>query len=46
MFGTDFLAPKQEVPQFELFEQTLADMPKEVQAKIFRDNARELLKLA
>ena len=46
MFGTDFLAPKQGVPQFELFEEQLADLPTEVQAKIFRDNARRLLKLA
>ena len=46
MFGTDFLAPKQGVPQFELFEEQLADLPKEVQAKVFRDNARRLLKLA
>lgn len=45
MFGTDFLAPKQAVPQFELFEQKLADLPAEVRAKIFRDNARKLLKL-
>ena len=45
LFGTDFLAPKQAVPQFELFEQKLADLPMDVQAKIFRDNARGLLKL-
>jgi predicted TIM-barrel fold metal-dependent hydrolase len=45
LFGTDFLAPKQAVPQFELFEQKLADLPQDVQAKIFRDNARGLLKL-
>jgi predicted TIM-barrel fold metal-dependent hydrolase len=45
MFGTDFLAPKQEVPQFELFEQKLADLPTEVKAKILRDNARKLLGL-
>jgi predicted TIM-barrel fold metal-dependent hydrolase len=45
-FGTDFLAPEQGVPQFELFEQTLADLPADVQAKIFRDNARKLLGLA
>ena len=46
MFGTDFLSPKQEVPQFELFEQKLADLPTDVKAKIFRDNARKLLGLA
>jgi uncharacterized protein len=45
MFGTDFLAPKQEVPQFELFEQKLADLPQDVKAKIFRNNARKLLGL-
>ena len=46
VFGTDFLAPKQAVPQFELFEQTLADLPDEVRAKIFRENARKLLRLS
>jgi predicted TIM-barrel fold metal-dependent hydrolase len=45
MFGTDFLSPKQEVPQFELFEQKLTDLPAEVKTKIFRDNARKLLGL-
>ncbi|MBC8354696.1 MAG: amidohydrolase [Planctomycetes bacterium] len=45
MFGTDFLSPGQAVPQFELFEKNL-ELPEEVQAKIFRDNARQLLKLA
>ncbi|MEX2176357.1 MAG: amidohydrolase family protein [Pirellulaceae bacterium] len=45
MFGTDFLAPEQVVPQFELFEDKLADLPAEVKAKIFRDNARQLLRL-
>ena len=44
MFGTDFLTPGQIVPQFELFEQKL-QLPEEVQGKIFRDNARRLLKL-
>jgi predicted TIM-barrel fold metal-dependent hydrolase len=46
LFGTDYLAPEQVVPQFELFEEKLADLPKEVQAKVFRDNARKLLGLA
>jgi uncharacterized protein len=46
MFGTDFLSPPQAVPQFELFEQKLADLPAEVKAKVFRDNARKLLGLA
>lgn len=45
VFGTDYLAPQQNVPQFELFEQKL-ELPAEVQAKIFRDNARRLLKLS
>lgn len=45
MFGTDFLAPKQDVPQFELFEEKLADLPADVKAKVFRDNARKLLSL-
>jgi predicted TIM-barrel fold metal-dependent hydrolase len=45
MFGTDFLAPPQVVPQFELFEQKLADLPSAVKAKIFRENARKLLRL-
>ena len=44
MFGTDFLAPGQDVPQLELFRSI--DLPAEVQAKVFRDNARRLLKLA
>lgn len=44
-FGTDFLAPPQSVPQFELFEQKLVDLPADVKAKIFRDNARRLLGL-
>jgi predicted TIM-barrel fold metal-dependent hydrolase len=43
MFGTDFLAPGQDVPQFELFDKL--DLPAEVQATIFRDNARRVLGL-
>jgi uncharacterized protein len=43
MFGTDFLAPAQEVPQLALFRQI--ELPPEIQAKIFRDNARRLLGL-
>lgn len=46
MFGTDFLSPRQAVPQFELFEQKLVDLPEAVKAKVFRDNARKLLGLA
>jgi len=45
IFGTDFLSPGQAVPQFELFEQKLTDLPAEVKAKVFRDNARKLLGL-
>jgi predicted TIM-barrel fold metal-dependent hydrolase len=44
MFGTDFLAPGQAVPQFELFEQKLK-LPADVEEKILRGNARKLLKL-
>jgi len=44
MFGTDFLAPGQAVPQFDLFEDQL-ELPEKVQQKIFRDNARKLLKI-
>jgi len=44
MFGTDFLAPGQNVPQLELFSRI--ELPPEVSAKIFRDNARQLLGLA
>ena len=43
MFGTDFLAPGQEVPQLTLFRQM--QLPAEVQAKVFRDNTRKLLRL-
>ena len=45
MFGTDYLAPGQAVPQFELFEQKLTNLPAEVKAKLFRENARKLLGL-
>lgn len=44
MFGTDFLAPGQDVPQLELFPKI--DLPDDVSAKIFRDNARRVLRLA
>ena len=43
MFGTDYLAPGQAVPQLTLFRSL--DLPADVQAKIFRDNARKLLGL-
>jgi predicted TIM-barrel fold metal-dependent hydrolase len=45
MFGTDYLSPGQGVPQFELFNKKL-ELPSDVQAKVFRDNARKLLGLA
>lgn len=41
MFGTDYLSPGQEVPQLTLFR--TMDLPADVQAKIFRDNARKLI---
>lgn len=41
LFGTDYLAPEQAVPQFELFDSFA--LPEDVQSKIFRDNARKLL---
>jgi predicted TIM-barrel fold metal-dependent hydrolase len=43
MFGTDYLHPGQNVPQLELFAKI--DLPAEVAAKVFRDNARRLLGL-
>ncbi len=43
MFGTDFLAPDQEVPQLALYRQL--DLPAAVQAKIFRENARRVIGL-
>jgi len=43
MFGTDYLAPDQDVPQLTLYRQV--DLPAQVHAKLFRDNARNLLRL-
>jgi predicted TIM-barrel fold metal-dependent hydrolase len=43
LFGTDYLMPDQEIPHFELYESL--DLPEDVQAKIYRDNALRLLKL-
>ena len=43
MFGTDYLSPGQKVPQFELFDKL--KLPAEVEAKVFRANARRLLAL-
>ena len=44
LFGTDYLAPEQAVPQFELFESL--DLPETVKDKIYHRNARRLLGLA
>lgn len=41
MFGTDYLATGQAVPQFELLRDI--DLPNEVRDKIYRDNARRLV---
>ena len=43
LFGTDFLMSGQEVPQFELLDSF--NLPDDVQRKIFRGNALNLLKL-
>ena len=43
VFGTDFLARGQKVPQFELHDSL--NLPEEVQYKIYRGNAIRLLKL-
>ena len=44
MFGTDFLSPGQDVPQFDLFENQLT-LTSDVTEKICRGNARKLLRL-
>jgi predicted TIM-barrel fold metal-dependent hydrolase len=43
MFGTDYLSPGQKVPQIDLYRQI--DLPADVAAKIYRENARRVLKL-
>jgi predicted TIM-barrel fold metal-dependent hydrolase len=43
MFGTDYLQPGQAVPQFELFDSL--DLPGDVAAKVFRGNAKRILKI-
>jgi len=43
LFGTDYLSDGQVVEQFEFLESL--DLPAEVQAKIFRQNARRILGL-
>lgn len=45
LFGTDYLSPGQEIPQFSLLSETL-DLPEDVERKIFRENARQLLGLS
>jgi len=43
MFGSDYLSDGQAIPQFDLFESL--DLPEDVRAKLYRDNARRVLKL-
>lgn len=43
MFGSDYLAPGQHVPQFETLEKM--DLPADVRQKIYRGNAIRVLKL-
>lgn len=43
MFGTDYLAPAQPVPQFDVFDKL--DLPPDVRVKVYSGNARKLLKL-
>jgi predicted TIM-barrel fold metal-dependent hydrolase len=43
LFGSDFLAPGQEIPQFQIL--SAMNLPDEVQYKIHRGNAIRLLKL-
>ena len=44
MFGTDYLKPGQDVPQFKLLAGI--DLPADVRARIERGNASTLLKLS
>lgn len=43
LFGTDFLMPDQEIPQFALYDSM--QLPAQIEAKIFRENAIRILKL-
>ncbi len=43
LFGTDFLMPDQEIPQFALYDSM--QLPADIEAKIFRENAIRILKL-
>lgn len=45
MFGTDYLTPGQEIPQFELFQEKLT-LPVAVENKIHRENALRVLGLS
>jgi predicted TIM-barrel fold metal-dependent hydrolase len=45
LFGTDFLAPRQVVRQFDLLGKQLK-LPADVQTKIFRENTLRLLKIS
>ncbi|MBN1589370.1 MAG: amidohydrolase family protein, partial [Pirellulales bacterium] len=42
-FATDYLEVGQKIPQFAFYDKL--DLPEDVQTKIFRDNARRILKL-
>lgn len=43
LFGTDYLQPEQDVPQFDLFASL--NLPEEVRGKIYRANAQRVLGL-
>lgn len=43
LFGTDYLEPGQKTPQFEILSGM--KLPPDVEAKVYRENARSLLKL-
>jgi len=43
LFGTDFLMPDQQIPQFELLESFR--LPEAARSRIYRENARALLRL-
>ena len=40
LFGTDYLSPGQNVPQFDLYGNTLAHLPEEVKEKVFRRHSK------
>ena len=42
LFGSDYLAPGQPVPQFDVLKKI--ELTDEVRAKVYRENARKLLK--